>query len=180
MGNGIVLSSSHLFSATTSPSFCPTHPAWALPHRRLLHKILQYEFLMNCSIVGPIHRLETFSDKMLQCGSPTQDHTSCPHVFQCRLLSPWSRSSFPSVAFPGGHSLFSGIHLPHHGVPTGLRENLCSPFHGLLGHSCLTMVCTLVCVGISFGAWTTFPPSSLADSDVCRIVFLTCFTPLFG
>jgi len=140
------------------------------------------QFFMNCSSMSPFHRLQSFRNRLLQCGSHTRPQILPANLFQHGLLS-LHRSTGPARSLlqhglPIGSQpllgtstcsntesttseicstmdlhMLQGVSLPHHGLHHGLQGNLCS------------------------GAWSTSSPSSL--TSVSAGLFLShILTPL--
>ena len=153
---------------------------------------------MNCSSVGPFHRVQSFRNRLLQCGSPTGSQVLPANLLQCGLLS-LHRATGPARSLlqhwlPMGSQPPLGIHLLWRGVLHRLQVDICSTvnLHGLQGdslphhglpHGLQGNLCS--------GAWSTSSPSFFPDLGVCRVVPLTyshsslltavaqCFSPPF-
>jgi len=132
--------------------------------------------------MGSSHRVLSFRNRLLQCGSPMRSQVLPANLLQCGLLSPWVHRSWQegacsSVGFPQGHSLLqastcssvgslpraTGGYLLHRGPPWAAG-----------GATCLIMVFIKSCKGgLSASASRGPPPRSFTDLNVCRVVSLT-------
>jgi len=166
---GVVVSSSHVVSAAPSSSRSSCAPAWGLSHRSQSSMNFSnvgpshgLQFLTNCSSVGAFHRVQSFRNRLLQCGSPTGSQ-----VLPANLLQPGlSTESQPP----------SGIHLLWRAILHGLQVDICStmdlhglqwdslPHYGLL-HGLEGNLCS--------GTWSISSSSFFTDLGVCRVVCLT-------
>ena len=97
---GVVVSPSHVVSATPSSSHSAPAPVWGPSHGT--------QSSMNCPSVGPFHGVQSFRNRLLQRGSPMGSQALPANLLQCGLLSPWVRRSWqepaPAQGSPGGHS----------------------------------------------------------------------------
>ena len=76
-GMGVVVSSSHVVSATPPSSRSSPAPAWGPTHGRQSFMIFSsvspshgVQIFTKCSSVGPFHRVQSIKNGLLQCGSP--------------------------------------------------------------------------------------------------------------
>jgi len=173
-------------------TLCPCS-SMDLSHRR--------QFCMNCSNVGPFHEVQSFRNRLLQCGSPTGSQALPANLLQRGLLSQWVHRScqepapawaplstgpqvLPGACSSAGSSLNGSTgparSLLQRGLPTG--SQLPSGIH-LLRHEVPSTWATggyLLHCGLLHGlqgnlcpsAWST---SSLSFTDLgaCRVVPLT-------
>jgi len=119
---GVTVSSSHVVSAAPSSSggglltLCP------------------------CPSVSPSHRLQSFRNRLLQCGTPTGSQALPANLFQCGLLFLWSHRSWQepatAQAFHGVTASFRHPPAPAWGPYHGLQVDICSTvdLHGLQGN----------------------------------------------
>ncbi|KAK4819158.1 hypothetical protein QYF61_025949, partial [Mycteria americana] len=91
---------------------------------------------MNCSSMGPFHRVQSFRNRLLQFGSP-MGVTSPASKPAWALLSTGPARSLLQLGLPRVSQPPSGIHLLWRGVLHGLQMDICSTInlHGLQGHS---------------------------------------------
>jgi len=190
---GVSVSSSHVVSAAPSSSggglltLFPGSNVRSLSWEAVLHKLLQCEFFplaaasMNCPIVCPSHGVQSFRNRLLQCGSP-KGHKPCQQTCS-GVGSSLHRSTGPGRSLlqrrlPTGSQLPSGIHLLWRGVSSmgyGWRSAPPWTSMGCRGTACLSMVFITGCKGrLSAPAFWAPPPSSFfTDLGVCRVVFIT-------
>jgi len=130
----------------TGPSRGPTH--WL-------------QLSTNCSSMGPFQGVQSFRNKLLQCGSPTGSQAQPANLLQCGLSM--------------GHSLLQASPCSGVGSSPGCRWGSAPPWsstaaadslphHGLL-HGC-TAKSLLHCL-------EHLLPSSCTDCGLCRAVSLT-------
>jgi len=164
----VAVSSSHVVSAAVSSSgeglltLCPCSSVGPLPWETILHYFSNaspshgLQFFTNCSSVGPCHRVQSFRNRLLQCGSPTGSHALPANLLQrgsprgrkpCQETCSSVGSSLHGSTSPGrillqhgipmGSQPPSGIHLLWRGVLHELQVEICSTMdlHGLQGHS---------------------------------------------
>lgn len=83
-----------------------------------------------CSSTGHFSRVQSFRNRMIQCGFPVESQVLPANLYQYE---------FPMRSQPS-----LGIHLLQQRVFHGLRVDLCSPvdLYRLQGDRCLTMLCT--------------------------------------
>jgi len=172
---GVVVSSSHIVSATPSSSHSAHAPPWGPSHGR--------QYSTNYSSVGPFHGVQTFRDRLLQPVSPVRSQALPANLRQCR--SPQVHRSCqepaPAQASHGVTASFGCTHLHCCGVLHGLWVEICSSvgLHGLQGTACLTIVCSMGCKGISAPAPGAPPPPPSALILVSAELFLSrVLTPL--
>jgi len=143
-------------------------------------------FFTNCSSVGPSHGLQSFRNRLLQCGSPMGSRVLPANLLQCGLLS-LHKSAGP------------GRSLLQHGLPTGSQTPLgastcssmgsstgCRSISALLwtsmdcrGTACLTMVFFTGCRGISAPVPEAPPLPPSSQTLVSAGLFLSyTLTPL--
>jgi len=175
---GVVVSSSYVVSVAPQgeDSSCSSSSSYA------------GQFRMNCSRVGPFHEVQSFRNRLLQCGFPMGSQALPANLLRCGLLSPRVHGKH---GFPMGSQPPLGICLLQHGVLHGLQAGICStmdlhglqgdspphhsPHHGLQGNLCS-------------GTWSTSSPSFFTDLGVCTAVSLTsshsslpcCFCTVVG
>jgi len=157
---GVAVSSSHVVSAAPSSlgkdsSHSAPTPVWGPSCGRQssmnfynTSPSCRLQFFMNCSGVDPLHGVQSFRNRLLQRGSPTESQVLPTNLLWRGLLSPWVHRSCqepaPAWAPHGVAASFrhppalvwgppwdAGGYLLHHGLLHGLqRDSL--PHHGLL------------------------------------------------
>ena len=135
---------------------------------------------MNCSTVGLFHGMQSFSNRLLQRGSPMGSQALPANLLQRGLLSSRGHRSCqePAPVWPSHvvTASFRHPHAPAWGPFHGLQVEFCSTvdLRGLQGrslpHHCLHhrlqgKLCSR--------AWSTYFPSFCTDPGVCRAVSLT-------
>jgi len=152
-------------------TLCSSSSVGSFSWETVLHKLLQHESFPWAAALhelphrGSFHGVQSFRNRLLQCGSPMGSQALLANLLQCGLLSPWVHRPARTLlqhGLPTGSQLPSGIHLLCCGASMGCRDRL--PHHGLLhrlqGNPC-------------FGAWSTSFPSFFTDPGVCRAISLT-------
>jgi len=133
---------------------------------------------MNCSTVVPFHGVQSFRNRLLQCGSLRGSQVLPANLLQCGLFSPCvHRPCWEPAQVQNSHGVtasFGCIHLLCRGVFPGLQVKICSitDLHGLQGHSLPHHGLQHGLQGnLCSGAWSTSSPSFI-DLAVCRVVSL--------
>ena len=113
------------------------------------------QFFINCSSMGPFHGVQSFRNRLLQRGSPAGSQVLPANLLQHGLLSLQGhrpcQELAPVQAIHGVTASFGYILLLRREVLHGLQVDICSTvdLHGLQGTTCITMVFTTGCRGIS-------------------------------
>jgi len=114
---------------------------------------LKFIFMTCPSVGGPFHGVQSFRNRLLQCGSP-RSHKPCQYACSGMGFSLHGSAgrgrSLLQHRLPMGSQIPSGIHLLWHGVPsTGYRWRSAPPWTsmGCRGTICLTMVFITSCKG---------------------------------
>jgi len=129
----------------------------------------------------PSHRVQSFRNRLLQCGSPTGSQALPANLLRRGLLSPWVRRSWqePVPARAPHRVIASFRHLPapawgpFHGIQVDIFSTV--HLHGLQGdylpHHRLhhELQGKTLCSGI----WSTSSPFFFTDLGVCRVVSFT-------
>ena len=103
---------------------------------------------MNSSSMGPFDRVQSFRNRLLQCGSPRGSQVLPTNLLQHGLLSPQVLpGACSSVGSLWCHSLLRAATCSSMGSSTGCR-----------GTTCLTVVFSMGCRGISAPAPKAPPP----------------------
>jgi len=91
----VMVSSSHIVSATPSSSHSCPAPPWGPSHGRQFPTNFSnvspshgLQLFMNYPSVGPSHEVQSFRNKLLQCGSPKGSQALPANLLQHWLLSP--------------------------------------------------------------------------------------------
>ena len=139
------------------------------------------QLFTNCLSVGPSHGMQSFRNRLLQCGSPTGSQALPANLIRRGLLSPQVRRSWQEPA---------PVWDPH-GITASFRHPPAlawGPFHGYKwisaplwtsmdcrGTACLTMVFITSCKGRLSAPTFRAPPLSsfFTDLGVCRVVSIT-------
>jgi len=173
----VVVGSSHVVFAAPPSSLSSPAPVWGPSHRRKSSSNFTnmdpshgLQLFINCSSVGPFHRVQCFRSRLLQRGSHTGSQVLPANLLQHEILFTGSQflwGACSSVGFPQGqgHSLFWVIYLLWRGFLHRLQLEICSPkaTMGCRGTECLITVFSVGCRGVSAPA-TGAPlpcPSSL-------------------
>ncbi|KAK4810770.1 hypothetical protein QYF61_007744, partial [Mycteria americana] len=123
----------------------------------------------NCSSAGPFHGVQSFRNRLLQCGSPTGSQVLPANLLQHGLLCMRLQvlpGAYASTGFQGITASFKRTHLLWRGDLHRLQVDICSTvdLHGLQGDS-------LPHHGLHHGlqgnlcssAWNTSSPSFFTD-----------------
>jgi len=157
----VTVSSSHIVSATPCPSggglltLCPCSNMRSLSWETVLHKLLQCESFPPAAALhelphGPSHRVQSFRNRLFQCGSSMGSQALPANLLQHGLLSPQvcrsCQEPAPVRAFHGvtasfGHppapawdpSRAASGHLLHSGPPWAAGEQPDSPWSSSQG-----------------------------------------------
>jgi len=146
---GIVVSLSHVVSATPSSSHCSPAPMWGPSHGRQSYTNFfnvgpshRLQLFKNCSSVCPFHRVQSFRNRLLQLGSPMGSQALTANLLWHGLLSLWVHRSCQEPAPARGlHEVTAsnrahppalvwvpawaaGGYLLHHGPPWASEESL--------------------------------------------------------
>ena len=131
--------------------------------------------LMGCSSsqTSPVwvpHGVQSFRNRLLQRGSPTESQALLENLLWCGLLSPQVLpGAYSSMGSPGGQSLIWASTWSSMGSSTGCR-----------GTACLTTVFSAGCRSISAPAPGAPPPSPFSLTFVSTELLLSRIaTPLF-
>jgi len=87
---GVVVSPSHVVSATPSSSHSAPAPVWGPSHGT--------QSSMNCPSVGPFHGVQSFRNRLLQRGSPMGSQALPANLLQRGLPSPRGHRSWQKPA----------------------------------------------------------------------------------
>jgi len=136
------------------------------------------QFFTNCSSMDSFHGVQSFRNRLLQCGSPTGPQALPAILLWCELLSPWVRRSWQEPApVQAPHGVTASFRLQHGVHSTGCRWISAPPWTSMdyRGTACLTTVFITSSKG-RLSALTSQappPPSFFTDLGVCRVVTLT-------
>jgi len=187
---GVVVSSSHVVSATASSSggrlltlfLCSS--VRSLSWETVLHNLLQCESFPQAAALhelGPSHRVRSFRNRLLQRGSPTGSQALPANLLQRGLHSPQVHGSWQVPApVQAPHGITASLRHPPAlawGPIQGLQVEICSTLdlHGLQGNNLPHhgLHHELQGKGLCSGILSTSSPSFFTDLGVCRVVSLT-------
>jgi len=154
------------------------------------------QLFKDCPRVGPFHGVQSFRNRLLQCGSPTGSQALPANLLQHGILSPQVRRPWqeptPSWAPPGVTASFRRPPALAWGPLHGLQVEICSTMdlHGLQGNNLPhhglhhRLQGKALCPGIS----STSSPSFFTDwclrscfPHIASCLFLEChFTAVFS
>lgn len=171
------VSSSHIVSS--SPSFSRRQLLTFLPcssraslltelpqHNRtsmsFSNCVLPLGFFMNCFSVGPFHNVQSFRNRLIQCGFPMNSQMLPENLLQLGVsFSVETQEPAPEPVSHHDKASFKQIHLLQCGILHGLGSDS-------LPHHCLHQ---RLQKNLSSCSWSTC--SFCSDLGICRVVHLT-------
>lgn len=169
-----VVSPQHIFASYSSSNSFPA--SWGMQSfMDFSHVGPSYvlQFFINC-LMDPLHRVPSFRNRVLQCGSTKGSQFLPENLFLQGLLSlgnSFCQEPAPVCSFPQSASTCSGVvaSLGCRWISAALLTSM-----GCRGTVCLTMV-FMGCRGICSGTWNTSPPPFFIDFGVC-FSLVGCFS----